>query len=105
MSFIDRFVVRTKNLITREVVLVSQSGGFLLSITEFGHKRSRLLSQEGVEDLQEMLWNKSSVSNGIVMKFAPDPSEFSNKFEIPSWAMERLRDDMMNERVHLTVVK
>ena len=105
MGFFDRMITGTKNLANREVRLYSQQNGFLLEVKEHGFTRQRCLSKQAVDNLQERLWDKDSLKAGIVMKFAPDPDEFSNKFEIPAWAMQRLRDDMLNERVHLTVTQ
>lgn len=105
MGFFDSMITGTKNLVTREVKLSVASGGFLITIVEHGHERSRLLSREGVEDLQDALWNKSFVRNGVVMNFPPSPFEVSSKFEIPPWAMQRLQEELFNNRIHLNVTQ
>jgi len=104
MGFFDRMVVNVKNVSTRNVKIVDKGGElFSLVITEYGKDRVRTLTVDDVEFLQECLWNKRYVQNGLVLNFIPNPNEVHQRMEIPHWAMERLRDDMMNERVHLNL--
>lgn len=105
MGFFDNIVVGIKNVSTREVKLYPKGDAlFSLTITEYGKDRTRTLTVDDVEFLQECLWNKRYVSNGLVLSFYPNPNEIYQRFEVPHWAMERLRDDMLNERIHLNLV-
>lgn len=101
MSMFDRMITGVKNFATRGVRLENSKNDFMLIITEHGHDRRRTLTFNDVNALQEALWDKTSVTNGIVMKFAPNPYEIYQEFEVPAWAMQRLRDDMLNNRIHL----
>jgi hypothetical protein len=103
MGLVDRLIVNAKNLATRAVDLVDTGGNYILSITEYGRTRNRTLLVEDVVYLQKCLWFKKAVQTGIILNFYPHPDELYQRFEVPNWAMERLRDDLLNNRIHLNV--
>jgi hypothetical protein len=103
MGLLDRAIVGVKNLCGRNVTLSEVKGKYVLTILEYGHSRSRTMAITDVEYLQECLWVPKAIKLGIVLNFAPDVNELYQRFEVPSWAMERLRSDMLGERIHLNV--
>lgn len=101
MSLFDKIVMRVRNVATRNIDLRNHANGYEIVITEHGHERSHVLSYKDVENLQDLLWNKQAVACGIAFDFAPDPNDLYQHFEVPAWAMKQLREDLLNERIHL----
>lgn len=102
MGLFNRLIAETKNVFTRDVTIQNFSKNlYMIVITEYGKTRYGLLDYDLIVQLQFLLRNKNAVKRGIAVNIPIEPNGLRQRFEIPSWAMEQLRDDLLNNRITL----
>lgn len=102
MGLFNRSIMEIKNLFTRNATIKNFSKNlYLVEITEYGKTRQGLVDYDLLVKLQILLKDEFAVKRGIALNIPTEPDGLFQRFEIPSWAMEQLRNDMLNNRISL----